>query len=117
MKLSFLFLSTVWAEIPEFSTNPIPVFPGLPVPNESPNDVIQDNLVINAIPKFEYSRPSTVRVYKIFFKSSNDNLKKVNDLIIVLFKIIPRPLKSPTRCRWYSFAGKARRITGCFPDF
>ena len=99
MKLSFLFLSTVWAEIPEFSTNPIPVFPGLSVPNESPNDVTQDNLVMNAIPEFEYSRPSTVRVYKIFFRNSNDNHKKVKDLIIVLSKIIPRPLKSPTRCR------------------
>ena len=81
MKLSFLFVSTVWSEIPEFSTNPIPVFPGLSVPNESPNDVTQDNLVINAIPKLEYSRPSTVRVYKISFENSNDNLEKANDFI------------------------------------
>ena len=98
MKLSFLFLSTVWSEIPEFSTNPIPVFPGLPVPNESPSDVPKDDLVINPIPKFEYSRPSTVRVYT-FLKNPNDNFKKVDDCINYLYKIIPRPLNSTTRCR------------------
>ena len=92
MKLSFLFLSTVWSEIPEFSTNPIPVFPGLPVPNESPNDVTKDNLVINAIPKFEYSRPSTVRVYKIFLKNSTKISRKHTILLIFLIENYPKTL-------------------------